>query len=103
MTKQEKNPKELLKERTLDEAKREACLLLDNNWDDICRMRDQAAVNYAKAGKDGKFAFAVGIRLTQMPKGMEIDIKAKLACSVSLEEEYDYTTVDIEDDLGLDV
>jgi len=88
--------------KALEEAKREACAILDQNWVDICAMRDLSAINYAKAGKDGKFSFKVNVGITQMPKGSEIDIKANIQCSAALSDEYEYTTVDLEQDLPLD-
>jgi len=93
--------KKELNDKALEEAKREATTILEKNWADICAMRDLSAVNYAKAGKDGKFAFKVSVGITQMPKGSEIDIKASITCSASLSDEYDYTTVDLEQDLDL--
>ena len=88
-------------ERARDKAKAQICAMIDENWDDICKMRDLSALNYSKQGNDGKFKFGTSLKIVQIPKGATIDVQCKVSCSASMADETDFVSIDDQEDLGL--
>lgn len=95
------NMKQLDRE-ALERAKKDLCTILEENWEDIVQMRNIAAVNYSKAGNDGKFSFKVACSIVQMPKGDSIDIKVGISCASPLKDETEFFCVDLQPNLPLD-
>ena len=93
---QELNDKAL--KESLDQIRTE----LQENWDDICRMRDIAAVNQAKSGSTARFVFKTSIALSQEPMGDKVLIKAGISCSAGLKSDHDVRMVDLQQELGID-
>ena len=98
-----KGMSESLDTKTLVKAQKELTSLLLENWPDICRMRNLAAMNYSKSGNDGKFQYKVACGIVMVPKGDVIDVKVGISCSAPLKDETDFFPVDTQPDLGLDV
>ena len=93
--------REKLNNNALEKAKAQIDALLDENWREVCKMRDLAAIN--SGGEMGKFAHKTAISITQMPKGDSIDIKVNLSCSAALKDETEIVQVDTHPELDITV
>jgi len=92
-----------LNQRALQEAIRQATSELTDNWSDVCRMRDLAAINHAKSGNPASFRFSTTAKITQEPMGDRVLVKVGISCSAGLKSEHDNRMIDNQTELDIQI